>query len=224
MIKEKYIIDFFKGCTGPFVLLLIIIFQRTSSPTCWVYFAIHGSYGLMWVIKSNIFGDKKWERDCTIKRGIMLTSGLLGYWVIPFLLITSKIEAHGIIIAVSVTSNILGTFFHFLSDLHKSLFIEYHKGHLLNNGLWKYTRNPNYFGELLIYFSFALLSMHILSFFILGSIVVIEWIPNMINKDKSLSRYPEFNEYKKNSGFLFPNISGVLGLNEYRANSVKKIK
>ena len=30
------------------------------------------------------------------------------------------------------------------------------------------------------------------------------WIPNMIRKDKSLSRYPEFDKYKRNSSKFIP--------------------
>ena len=52
--------------------------------------------------------------------------------------------------------------------------------------------------------SFCLLSAHWLSFCILFSIIGVEWIPNMLRKDKSLSRYKEFPQYKANSGLLFP--------------------
>ena len=34
--------------------------------------------------------------------------------------------------------------------------------------------------------------------------IIFIWIPNMIKKDKSLSRYPEFSSYKKKSKTFFP--------------------
>ncbi|NER47295.1 MAG: steroid 5-alpha reductase, partial [Symploca sp. SIO1A3] len=36
------------------------------------------------------------------------------------------------------------------------------------------------------------------------------FIPNMLKKDKSLSRYPEFEEYKANSGLLLPQLFNLL--------------
>jgi len=66
------------------------------------------------------------------------------------------------------------------------------------------TRSINYFGELLIYGTFALLAMHWLPFAILGLAVAVEWLPNMRRKDASLSRYPQFAEYKKNTRKFIP--------------------
>jgi hypothetical protein len=33
-------------------------------------------------------------------------------------------------------------------------------------------------------------------------------VPNMLKKDRSLSRYPEFAVYKNNSGLLIPKLFG----------------
>ena len=75
---------------------------------------------------------------------------------------------------------------------------------LLTTGLWARSRNPNYFGELLIYGSFAGLTLHWIPPVILASFVLAVWVPNMIRKDRSLSRYPEFAEYKKRAGLIVP--------------------
>ncbi|MFN6180885.1 MAG: hypothetical protein ACK4ZH_09320 [Dolichospermum sp.] len=39
-----------------------------------------------------------------------------------------------------------------------------------------------------------------------GLFIAMIFVPNMLKKDKSLSRYPEFAEYKENSGLLFPKL------------------
>jgi steroid 5-alpha reductase family enzyme len=77
---------------------------------------------------------------------------------------------------------------------------------LLESGLWSRTRNPNYLGELCIYLAFATLSLHWLPFVFFGSVIAIEWVPNMRRKDASLSRYPAFAAYKARSGLLFPKL------------------
>ena len=77
---------------------------------------------------------------------------------------------------------------------------------LITGGLWSRIRNPNYLGELLIYGGFSALAMHWAPFVVLALFVGIVWIPNMLKKDKSLSRYPEFAEWKKRSWLFIPPI------------------
>jgi hypothetical protein len=73
-------------------------------------------------------------------------------------------------------------------------------------GLFSRTRNPNYLGEILIYTAFALTSFHWLPFLILAGWVFGFFVRNMLKKDRSLSRHPEFDEYKKRTGLLFPKL------------------
>ena len=72
--------------------------------------------------------------------------------------------------------------------------------------LFGHTRNPNYLGEILIYLSFAILSWHWVPFAVLATWIFGFFVRNMLKKDKSLSRYPEFAEYKLRSGLLFPKL------------------
>lgn len=60
-----------------------------------------------------------------------------------------------------------GVFWHFASDMQKSVFLEHRKlygsnlksfPNLLETKLWARTRNPNYFGETLIYSSFCVMT------------------------------------------------------------------
>jgi hypothetical protein len=75
---------------------------------------------------------------------------------------------------------------------------------LITDGLFAYSRNINYFGELLIYGSFAALSMHWFPVLYLALFVGAYWMPRMLAKDKSLAKYPEFAEYKKRSALFIP--------------------
>jgi protein-S-isoprenylcysteine O-methyltransferase Ste14 len=97
-----------------------------------------------------------------------------------------------------------GVFFHFTADLQKYISLKLRPNQLINEGLWKKVRNPNYFGELLIYAGFSLLARHWLPMLALGFVIAVIWIPNMIKKDRSLSRYPEFSKYKAQSKWFIP--------------------
>ena len=77
-------------------------------------------------------------------------------------------------------------------------------GQLINDGLFKYCRNINYFGELLIYSSFSLLAMHWIPWVVLLLFIILIWFPNMLRKDKSLAKYDNFEDYKKGSKLFIP--------------------
>ena len=90
--------------------------------------------------------------------------------------------------------------------MQKTIEMEFNKGNLITKRIWSISRNPNYFGELLIYSGFNLLSKHWIPFLVLFTAIITVWIPNMKKKDKSLSRYKEFKEYSKKTSFWIPGI------------------
>lgn len=209
-VKQKHIIDAFKGATGPFVLILILAFHRLENITAWVYLALHGTYGVLWVLKSNIFGDRQWEQSLTPVRAMMLVSGLSLYWLSPLIITVYDVELAAPQIAAAIALFGFGVFFHFAADMQKHTALQ-QGPRLITTGLFSRLRNPNYFGELLIYSSFSLLALERITWWIgwipaaaFASIVAVEWIPNMLRKDRSLSRYPEFAEYKKRSKLILP--------------------
>jgi protein-S-isoprenylcysteine O-methyltransferase Ste14 len=98
----------------------------------------------------------------------------------------------------------LGVFLHYSADMQKNMALKLRPGVLLKDGLWSRIRNPNYLGELFIYGSFVILAGHWAPALVLAAFIGIEWIPNMLKKDRSLSRYPEFADYKKRSWLFIP--------------------
>ena len=75
---------------------------------------------------------------------------------------------------------------------------------LITNKLFGLARNINYFGELLIYSMMAALAMTWIAFLPLAAFIVFYWTPNMLRKEKSLSRYSNFNDYKRKVGLFLP--------------------
>jgi len=114
------------------------------------------------------------------------------------------VQAPAWLLGLAVSMNLFGVFFHFTSDMQKYVALHLQPGHLVKDGLFARVRNINYFGELLIYLSFALLAMHWIPLAILAAYVLGYWVPSMFRKDKSLSRYPDFAEYKRGSRLFLP--------------------
>ncbi|MGD1854465.1 MAG: DUF1295 domain-containing protein [Leptolyngbyaceae cyanobacterium] len=205
-MKIKYFINLHKGATVFVVLALMLVYQNFSLGP-WVYLALHGTYGGLWLLKDKLYPDKQWEQEVSLPMGIVGFATVCLYWVAPFLLISSGVEPPLPLASVAIALNILGIFLHYVSDAQKYYTLKYTSG-LITEGFFARCRNTNYLGEILIYLSFAILAMHWLPFVILGGFIAGIFVPNMLKKDKSLSRYPEFATYKTNSGLIVPKLLG----------------
>ncbi len=203
-MKLKYAVNFHKGLTGAVVISLMIWYNNFSLGPL-VYLALHGTYGIMWLLKDRIYPDKQWEQTVTPGYALFAFAALVLYWIAPFILISGFVEPAPMVIAISVALTVFGTMLHFGSDAQKYFTLKYKQG-LITEGFFKRCRNTNYLGEFLIYSGFALLTMHWIGFLGLVVFVVAAFIPNMFAKDKSLARYPQFSDYKKASGFFFPKL------------------
>jgi steroid 5-alpha reductase family enzyme len=204
-MRRRFFIDTHKGVTFLAVLLMMAAFSQWQNPTAWIYLALHGMYGILWVLKSRIFPDRKWEQPVSLWRGVIYYwGGLTLYWVTPFLLTSRGVQAAPWILGGAVSLYAFGVFLHFTTDMQKYVDLRDRPEHLITDGMMAHTRNLNYFGELLIYGAFALLALHWLPFIILGLAIAVEWFPNMRRKDQSLARYPEFEAYKSRTSKFIP--------------------
>ncbi len=206
-MKQKHYIDSHKGATFIYILSLMFIFNNVSdinNINIYIYLALHGTYGILWILKSRFFPDKQWESKCSLWYGLLIWFGLSLYWIAPYIIITKNIQPPNWYIVMCIFMYILGVFFHFTSDMQKFIQLRYHPNNLITDVMFSRIRNINYLGELLIYLGFSLLAMHWLPIISLLCFVIIIWIPNMIKKDKSLSKYENFEDYKKNTNIFFP--------------------
>lgn len=97
-----------------------------------------------------------------------------------------------------------------IADLEMHKFRKHKTGTFIRTGLWKYSRHPNYLGEILMWISIALLAISALGnyyFLITGAIVNLLMflfisIPMAENHQKS--RKEGFAEYKKATRMLLP--------------------
>ena len=203
-MKLNQIINLHKGLTV-FVVAGLMMFYKNYSIAAWVYLSLHGTYGILWLLKEKIFPDPYFKEKINFITSITGFIFLGSYWIAPFILISSQKSVSSPIIAASISINIIGVFLHFASDAQKYFTLRIQK-ELIKDGFFKKIRNTNYLGEILIYLSFAILSMSYIPFAILALFFFVVFLPRMIKKDKSLTKYSSFKEYKQTSGLLFPKI------------------
>jgi steroid 5-alpha reductase family enzyme len=106
---------------------------------------------------------------------------------------------------------VIGFFFEAVGDHQLDAFLKKpeNKGKIMRYGLWKYSRHPNYFGEVTMWWGifiilleipfglFAVISPLLITFLILK----VSGIPML---EKMFDGNPEFQEYKKTTSAFFP--------------------
>ncbi len=204
-MKLNQIINLHKGLTV-FVVAGLMMFYKNYSIAAWVYLSLHGTYGILWLLKEKIFPDPYFKEKINLVTSITGFIFLGSYWIAPFILISSQKSVSYPIIAASISINIIGVFLHFASDAQKYFTLKIKK-ELIKDGFFKNIRNTNYLGEILIYLSFATLSMSYIPFAILALFFFGVFLPRMKKKDKSLTKYASFKEYKRISGLLLPKLN-----------------
>ena len=210
MLKQKYFIDIHKGMTPFFIIFLIFMQNQWTNIEAVLYLVLHGTYGILWITKSFIYPDKQWEAKTSIWYGLFIWIGLSIYWISPYIITSGKhfipidIQNNVLYLGCCTSIYIFGIFLHFTSDMQKYVYLKLKPGNLITGEMFSRSRNTNYLGELLIYLGFTLIAKDWLPILGLLLFVILIWVPNMIKKDKSLSRYPEFDKYSKKSKRFFP--------------------
>ncbi|KAK3243378.1 hypothetical protein CYMTET_46965 [Cymbomonas tetramitiformis] len=90
------------------------------------------------------------------------------------------------------------------------------KGRFIQSGLWKYSRHPNYFGEIMMWWGVYAASVTSLSFpaaagamasplFVMGLLLYVSGVPMLeASADERWGDDPEYQEYKRQSRVILP--------------------
>ena len=208
VLKFAWVINFQKASTFFFVALLMMIYENYST-AAWVYMALHGSYGFCWLLKHFAFPDSSWEKKITFGGAVMSFLFVLGpYWLFPYLLISSVLGTDhpapsNPMLMFCISLHTLGVVIMMASDCQKYYMLKYRQG-LIENGMFKYIRRPNYLGEIMLYASYALMVGHWIPWAILALIWSTIFLTNMLMIESSLSRYSNWKAYKGRTAMLFP--------------------
>ena len=84
--------------------------------------------------------------------------------------------------------------------------LEMRPGELITDRMMALSRNINYFGEFLIYLSFAMLAMTWIAFIPLLLFMSFYWSFRIAKKEKSMAQLKGYNEYKQKTKRFIPYI------------------
>ena len=209
-LKIKHAINLHKLCC-PVAVAVAMIAWRCRTAHAYAYFAMHGGYGLTWLIKDQTFPDRSWEGPSTISSFVALFFLLALFWIAPVLVVSAPEDPPPEVTGVALLLFVFGFFFLHVGDAQKYFTLRLRPG-LMDDALFACTRNPNYFGELLIYSAFALSACTSKFWYLPWCVNVLVWsilfIPNWAQKDRSLSRHDGWASYKARSGQVIPWVFG----------------
>ncbi len=213
LVKLNHVINMQKGGTFLFVLLMMVLFQNFSTEM-WVYLALHGTYGICWLLKDATFPDQNWQKRVTVGGAFLSFATVLGpYWSFSWLL-ASGIARGGeavspVVMAAAIALHTFGLVVMIAADAQKHYTLKVKRG-LITDGMFKWVRHPNYLGEMMLYGAYAVLVGHWFPWAVLVTIWTLVFWVNMQMKEKSLSRHPGWAEYKARTGLLLPPLSLLL--------------
>jgi len=142
VLEMRHSINSAKGLTIVAVLVMMLYYGNFSTPA-YMYLAMHGSYGIIWTIKDYVFPDRNWRQMQTPAGVVVSVLVLMGYWMAPYLLISSRVFPSNFRVFLCVITYIFGVTLMIASDCQKFYTLQFRKG-LITDGFFARTRNPNY--------------------------------------------------------------------------------
>ncbi len=207
LLKLAWVVNFQKTGTFAWVLLLMTLYGRWTTDA-WVYLALHGTYGMLWLMKDVTFPDPNWQKRVTLGGAFMSFALVLGpYWSFSWLLISDaiRVPASNLTLCAAIVLHTLGVGIMLGADAQKFFTLQVKRG-LIDTGFFRYVRHPNYLGEMMIYGAYALLVGHWFPWAVLAWVWLGVFLTNMVMKEASMSRYPQWAAYKARTGMLLPKL------------------
>lgn len=143
---------------------------------------------------------------------VFLLQGLLMFLIsIPIIFINKFGTTFGLIDLIGVLVWIFGFYFESTADRELSAFLHNpeNKGKLMDRGLWRYSRHPNYFGEVTQWWGIFIcaLSLPLGYLTIIGPLTItsiILFVSGVPILERKYKGRPDFEEYKKHTSIFIP--------------------
>jgi len=227
VIKNNSIVDIGWGMGFVLIAISTLIVNQSFYPrsilvtilvTLWggrlAYHIINRNWG-----KPEDFRYAKWRRDWGIwlvPRAFLQVFMLQGFLML--LVSTSVIYINnsvptplGVLDYLGLTLWIIGYYFEVVGDRQLKDFLKKpeNKGKIMKDGLWSFTRHPNYFGEATMWWGIFLIALSIPGGIItiispLTITILLLFVSGVPLLEKSMADNKDFQEYMKETNKFFP--------------------
>jgi len=158
---------------------------------------------------------EKWGRYFVLRSYLqvfILQGAILLINVMPVLIVNKTSDSSvGIMDVIGALVWLIGFFFESVGDWQLDRFIKdpVNKGKIMDRGLWRYTRHPNYFGEVTMWWGIFLVALSVpLGWIgIVGPMIIttmIVFVSGIPLTEKLMEKNPAFQPYKERTSVLIP--------------------
>ncbi|MBD2164834.1 DUF1295 domain-containing protein [Calothrix membranacea FACHB-236] len=171
-----------------------------------IYLCLHISYCLWWLLEQWFYPQRRQIFNEPIGiSGFLFTLLFVGvlYALPGYLAFTNPVPLSITATAIALPLYTFGTLINATADVQKLTAKDYGAG-LVRDGIWRFSRNINYFGDLLRYLSFSVVSGSPWAYLLPGIVFAI-YLQRLSQKEQSMSaKYPDYEDYQKSSARLIP--------------------
>lgn len=157
---------------------------------------------------------KEWGKNFYLRSylQVFLLQGLFMFLISTSIISSyfSKVESLTTLSIVGIAVWFLGFVFESVGDRQLKDFVSnpHNKGKIITTGLWKYTRHPNYFGEVTQWWGIYLLSLSNPSYYAIISpltiTILILFVSGVPMLEKKYEGRPDWQDYKNKTSVFIP--------------------
>jgi steroid 5-alpha reductase family enzyme len=212
---------------GYVVLALYLHFSFPASPVDLVVYGLVAIWGIRLALhiglrtrkKTEDFRYKQWREEWgksflvrSYLQVYILQAGFLLIIATPLFIVSqNEVSTWSWLSYGGIILWMVGFCFQAVGDFQLSQFKKkpQNKGHIIQSGLWKYSRHPNYFGEICMWWGVFLIVLH-LPYGWLGIIspltitLLLVFVSGIPMLEKKYEGNPEFEAYKQKTSALIP--------------------
>jgi protein-S-isoprenylcysteine O-methyltransferase Ste14 len=171
-----------------------------------IYLCLHIGYCLWWLLEQWIYPQRRqiFNQPIGVRMlvFVLLFVGFL-YALPGYLAFTNPAPLSMIEAAIALPLYTFGTLINAIADVQK-LAAKQHGAGLVSDGIWRFSRNINYFGDLLRYLSFSVVAGSPWAYLVPVAVLFAS-LQRMSEKDQSMSaKYPDYPDYQKSTARLIP--------------------
>lgn len=153
------------------------------------------------------FGQSWWWRSLFIVFGLQAALVWVVSWPVRAVA-AAPFTGWSAVDLVATLLVLTGLAFETVGDVQLARFKKTNPGQIMNRGLWRYTRHPNYFGDFLVWWGFGVFALVVGEWMtLLGPVVMSVLLLRVSGKallEKTMKKRPGYAEYLATTSGFFP--------------------
>jgi protein-S-isoprenylcysteine O-methyltransferase Ste14 len=171
-----------------------------------IYLCLHISYCLWWLLEQWFYPQRRQLFNEPVGVvGLIFFLLFIGiFYALPgYLAFTNPAPLSWTEAAIAIPMYTFGSLINATADVQKLTAKEFGAG-LVSDNIWRFSRNINYFGDLLRYLSFSVVAGSPWAY-VLPGVIFLFYLQRISQKEQSMStKYPEYSTYQQTSSRLIP--------------------